>query len=65
MLADAFTAAFAVGDITTAHTLALEYGGFSSVFEAYGDARGPAQLQAVLDALPPEDAPPTSMPSCG
>jgi len=56
VLADAFTVAFAAGDLAGAHALAVEYGGFTGVFESYGDERGPAQLQAVLDALPPEDS---------
>ena len=57
VVADAFTAALAADDVDTAARLAIEYGGFTGVWEAYGDARGPAQLEAVLDALPSGDSP--------
>jgi hypothetical protein len=57
VVADAFGIAFEAGDLATASALAVEYGGLTNVFEAYGDARGPTQLLAVLDALPPDDSP--------
>jgi class 3 adenylate cyclase len=57
VVADAFDVAIAAGDQERARELALEYGGQFSVFEAYGDERGPTQLQCVLESLPPGDSP--------
>ena len=55
-VADAFTRAVAAGDVDGATAAATEYGGFGFLWRAYGDERGPAQLRAVLELLPPGDS---------
>ncbi len=55
LVAEAFDRAEAAGDIELACSAALEYGGPSGKWQAYGDERGPAQLRRVLELLPDGD----------
>ena len=55
VVAEAFERAVAAGDAELACAAALEFGGPSGKWEAYGDERGPAQLRRVLELLPDAD----------